>query len=92
MQRIRFIFRLWMSESMWFKILTISTLLISIVFSSSIFLHNTNYQSFAKLAAAIFFFAFGIKFRRNLKLSIVFFSIVVICIYLSWNSFDYTSL
>lgn len=92
MQKIKFLFRLWMNEPLWFKCLTVSTLLISIVFSSSVFFHNTNYQSLAKLATAIFFCAFGIIFRRNLKISIIFFSIVVICIFLAWNSFDYASL
>lgn len=92
MQKIKFLIRLWMNEPVWFKCLTVSTLLISIVFSSSIFSYNTNYQSLAKLATAIFFYAFGFIFRRNLKLSIIFFSLVIICIFLAWNSFDYASL
>ena len=92
MQKIKFLFRLWMNEPVWFKCLTVSTLIISIVFSSSFFSYNPNYQSLAKMATAIFFCAFGIIFRRNLKVSILFFSIVVICIFLAWNSFDYERL
>jgi hypothetical protein len=91
MQRIKFVIRMFMKEPLWFKILIFLTLLISIVYSSSYFSNNTNYQSLAKLSASIFFFTYGIKLRRNLKVSIVFFIFVIICIYLSWESLDYTS-
>jgi hypothetical protein len=84
--------RMFMKEPLWLKALIILSLIISIVFSSSLFSYNANYESLAKLAGAIFFFILGTKFRMNLKVSIIFFALVVICIYLSWKSFDYTSL
>lgn len=82
MQRIKLMYKLFLMEPMWFKILITLMLLISIIFSGS---DNTYYQSSAKLAAAIFFCAYGIKMRRNLRVSILFFALTVLCIYLSLN-------
>jgi hypothetical protein len=72
---------------LWFKILISTTLLISFIFSSSFFANNTYYQSCAKLATATFFCAFGIKMRRNVLTSVIFFTLAVLCIYLSWYNF-----
>ena len=83
MQRIKFMYKHYLSQPLWFKILTLSTFLISILFSSS---NNGYYQSGAKLAAAIFFCAYGINMRKNKKVSTIFFALMVICIYLSWSS------
>lgn len=55
MQRIKFIIKLFLIEPLWFKILISTTLLISIIFSSSLFSNNAYFQSCSKLAAAIFF-------------------------------------
>lgn len=90
MRRIKAMFYQFLNEPLWFKILIITTLLISIVFSSSPFSNNGYYPSFAKLAAAIFFTAYGFKMRRNRQLSTVFFILAVICIYLSWSSLKLT--
>lgn len=87
MQRITFMFKLFLKEPVWFKILISTTLLISIIFSSSLFSNNAYYQSCAKLAAAIFFCSYGIKMRRNLRISVIFFAVAVLCIYLSYDSF-----
>lgn len=83
MQRIKFMFKQFQKEPLWFKILISITLLISIVFSSSLFSDNAYFQSCSKLAAAIFFCIYGFKMRRNLKTSLIFFTLAGICVFLS---------
>lgn len=85
---IKFMYRQFLKEPLWFKILVSTTLLISIIFSNSFFSDNAYYQSCAKLAAAIFFCAYGIRMRRNLQISVIFFVLAVTCIYLSWHNFE----
>jgi len=65
MQRIKFALKQFLYEPLWFKILISTTLLISVIFSSSFFSSNAYFQSCSKLAAAIFFFSYGVKMRRN---------------------------
>lgn len=55
MQRIKFMYRQFLSEPLWFKILISTTFIISIIVSSSFFSDYVYYQSYAKLAAAIIF-------------------------------------
>jgi hypothetical protein len=81
-------YRVFLREPLWFKILIFTTLLISIIFSSSYFSDYAYYQSCSKLAAAIFFGAYGIKMRRNLQVSVIFFAVAALCIYLSWHNFE----
>jgi hypothetical protein len=81
-------FKQFLREPSWFRILIPVTLLISILFSTSSFSDNGYYQSGAKVAAAIFFSAYGIKMRRNFTTSIIFFALAVLCIYLSWHNFE----
>lgn len=81
-------YSLFLSEPLWFKVLISSTLLGAIVFSSSFFSDEGYYQSVAKLAAAVFFTAYGIKFRRNTRTSVIFFAVAVLCLYLSWQHFS----
>ncbi len=83
MHWIKFIINQFLTEPLWFKILISTTLVISILFSSSFFSSNAYFQSSSKLAAAIFFSAYGIKMRKNLKNSIIFLTLAGICIYLS---------
>lgn len=83
MQRIKFMIMQFLKEPLWFKILISTTLLISIVFSSSLFSDNAYFRSCSKLAAAIFFCTYGFKMRRNLKNSLIFFTLAGICIFLS---------
>ncbi|HYK72165.1 MAG TPA: hypothetical protein VEV44_03385 [Pseudoneobacillus sp.] len=83
MNRIHFMLKLFLKEPLWFKVLILSTLLISTIYSSSFFSNHVFYQSISKLAAAIFFFTYGYKFRRNLKTSILLFTLSVVCIVLS---------
>jgi hypothetical protein len=84
--RLQGIYKSFLREPLWFKILSSSTLLAAIVFSSSVFSDIGYYQSGAKLAAAIFFAAYGIKFRRNPRIFVLFFAMVLICIYLAWTN------
>ncbi|CAM4487131.1 hypothetical protein FHS16_005236 [Paenibacillus endophyticus] len=86
MQPIKAIYRQFLSEPMWFKIMILSALFLSIIFSSSYFLDHGYYQSLSKLAAAIFFGLYGIKMRRNKKVSSAFFIVAAVCMYLAWSS------
>ncbi|TLS51242.1 hypothetical protein FE782_16050 [Paenibacillus antri] len=61
------------------------SLLASIVFSSSAFPLGGYAASVSKLAAAVFFGAIGFNMRRNRRISILFFAIVALCLYLSWD-------
>ncbi|WP_173107208.1 hypothetical protein [Bacillus sp. KH172YL63] len=79
MQRIKCMINQFLSEPLWFKALIITTLLCSIIFSSSLFAGHDGFQGFSKIAAAIFFGAYGIKMRRNLRLSILFFILAGVC-------------
>jgi len=83
MQWIKFMIKQFLKEPLWFKILISATFLISIIFSSSFFSNNTYFKSCSKLAAAIFFCAYAIKFRRNLVTSFILYTSAVICIFLS---------
>jgi hypothetical protein len=83
LQRVKFMFQQFLHEPLWFKLLISSTLLISIIFSSSLFSSNPYYQGGSKLAAAIFFGAYGLKFKRNRVTSVLFFTVAALCIYLS---------
>ena len=83
MQRIKFMCKQFLREPIWFKILITVTLLISIVFSNSFFSNHAYYQSCSKLAAAIFFCAYGIKMRKNRITSLLLFTSAIICMYLS---------
>ncbi|WP_342422999.1 hypothetical protein [Paenibacillus sp. FSL E2-0178] len=85
MQRIILIYKQFLTEPMWFKILIITTLLAAVIFSSSSFPQNGYYQLTSKLAAAIFFTAYGVNFRSNTRVSAVFFVMAAVCIFLSWN-------
>lgn len=87
MQRITFMYRQFLREPLWFKLLISLTLLTTILFSSSLFSNHAYSQSIAKLAAAIFFCSYGIKMRRNVQLSVIFFALAALCIYLSWHYF-----
>ncbi|RIX50715.1 hypothetical protein D3P08_18580 [Paenibacillus nanensis] len=86
MNRIKFMYRQFLSEPLWFKIVISAMLLIAIVFSSSSF--NGYYQGAAKIAAAIFFMAYGIKFRRSTRIALLFFAVAMISVYLSWEQFN----
>ncbi|SDM87511.1 hypothetical protein [Bacillus sp. OK048] len=83
MLRIKWMIQLFLKEPLWFKLLITLTLLASITFSSSFFSNNPLYQSISKLAAAIFFCAYGFKLKMNRKISTIFFTVAAICIYLS---------
>lgn len=83
MQRIKWMVQLFLKEPLWFKLLIALTLLASIIFSSSFFSNTPLYQSISKAAAAIFFCAYGFKFRMNRLTSILFFTVAAICIYLT---------
>ncbi|OCA81672.1 hypothetical protein A8F94_22705 [Bacillus sp. FJAT-27225] len=83
MQWIKVMFKQFLNEPLWFKILISSTLLSSIILSSSFFSDKAYFQSSSKLAAAIFFCAYAFKFRRNLRTSVILCISAGICIFLS---------
>lgn len=92
MQQLKGFYIQFLREPLWFKALILTTLLLSIVFSSSAFSEQGYYQSSAKLAIAIFFVAYGVKLRGNRKIAAAFFFLAMISIYLSWNSLDFTNI
>ena len=75
--------QLFLKEPLWFKLLITVTLLASIIFSSSFFSDTPMYQSMSKLAAAIFFCAYGFNMRMNRIVSTILFIAAAICVYLS---------
>ncbi|GIP38673.1 hypothetical protein J31TS4_19530 [Paenibacillus sp. J31TS4] len=86
MQRIAILYRQFLREPLWFQLLIIAALLSSIVFSTSLVTMDGYSQSAAKLAAAVFFCAYGWKWRRTTKqISAVFFALTAICLYLAWD-------
>ncbi|NQX61204.1 hypothetical protein [Paenibacillus qinlingensis] len=83
MQRFKYMYKQFLKEPLWFKILVLTTLIISIVFSSSGF--SPNMQSLGKIAAAIFFCTYAIQFRRQVKLSGAFYVLAGLCLYVAWD-------
>ena len=71
MQRIKFMWKQFLRQPAWFKLVISITFLASIIFSSSYFSGNDYYESISKLAAAIFFGVCGYKTRRNRQTSII---------------------
>ncbi|MFC5530764.1 hypothetical protein [Cohnella yongneupensis] len=88
MQRLKFMGKLFLREPLWFKILAPAALLISIVFSSSLFSEYAYSQSVGKLATAVFFCIFGIKMRYNRRVSYVFYAFAALSLYLAWDRYD----
>lgn len=86
MQRIKLMIKVFLNEPLWFRILISITLLASIILSSSFFSNHAYLRSCSKLAAAIFFCAYAIKFRRNFKTALIFYACTIICFLLSIRS------
>ncbi|MDG0809268.1 hypothetical protein [Cohnella rhizosphaerae] len=87
MQRLNFMYRFFLGQPLWFKVLAPAALLMSILLSSSLFGEDNAYEGGAKLAAAVFFGVWGVPFRRNRPLAIVFFAFSALCVYLAVNAF-----
>ena len=83
MQRVKFMIKVFLNEPLWFKLIISITFLASIILSSSYFSHQAYLQSSSKLAAAIFFFTYGMKIRRSFGKALILFACSVLCIYLS---------
>ncbi|GGG01523.1 hypothetical protein GCM10010912_52960 [Paenibacillus albidus] len=77
-----------LSEPLWFKLLVGTMLLLSILFSSSLVPDHPYYEGGSKLAAAVFFTAYGINMRRNRKISLIFAALAVVSLILSWRNFQ----
>lgn len=86
MGRIQSFFKLFLREPLWFRMVVGFSLLASIAFSSSAFSLGGYSESVSKLAAAIFFGAFGLNMRCNRRISIVFFAVTAVCLYLSLDA------
>ncbi|MBB3112758.1 hypothetical protein FHS18_004860 [Paenibacillus phyllosphaerae] len=86
MNRVMFILKLFAREPLWYQVLIVAALLVSILFSSSFFAEGY-YPSLSKLAAAVFFVAVGFKLRQNRTVAGVFLVVTVLCLYLSWQSY-----
>lgn len=86
MQRIIFMIKGFLQEPLWFKLLISLTFLASVVLSSSFFSHNDYLQGYSKLAASIFFLAYGVKIRRSFGKAFILFGCSALCIYLFISS------
>lgn len=87
MQRLKFMYRLFLMQPLWFKVLAPTALLLSILLSSSTFGEGAAYEGGAKLAAAVFFGLWGIPFRRNRQLALIFLALTALSLYLAVNAF-----
>lgn len=76
-------YKQFLKEPLWFKVLVLTTLVISIVFSGSVF--SSSVQSIAKFAAAVFFCTYAIKFRRIVKVSVAFYVLAGLCLFVAWG-------
>ncbi len=88
MQRLKFMGKMFLREPLWFKILAPATLLISILLSGELFSDDSNSQSIGKAAAAIFFLIFGIKMRYNRRVSVIFYVLAALSLYLAWDRYE----
>lgn len=86
MVRVQAYLKLFMREPLWFRMLVGISLLASIVLSSSAFPLGGYSEGLSKLAAAVFFVAFGINMRRNRRVSFLFLALAALCLALSWAS------
>ncbi|MFC3798856.1 hypothetical protein [Cohnella sp. GCM10012308] len=87
MQRLKFIYRFYLMQPLWFKISAPAALLASIIFSGSSFGDESFYEGWAKLSAAVFFGLWGARLRSNRQLFIVFFALAALSLYLAANAF-----
>lgn len=85
MQRIFLIYKQFLTEPLWFKILIITTLLAAVIFSSSSLPQNGYYQLTSKLAAAIFLQPMALISVQTPGF-LLFLVMAAVCIFLSWNS------
>ncbi|MBM7608458.1 hypothetical protein JOD29_001703 [Lysinibacillus composti] len=83
MRSIKYMIMHFLREPLWFKVLILTTLFLSIFFSSSLFVNAPYLQSLAKIAAALFFCTYGFKMKGSRKNSIIFYSLAFLCIILS---------
>jgi predicted Na+-dependent transporter len=87
MQKIRFMFKMFIREPLWFRVLILAMLLASIVFSSSAASGIDYADSYAKIAAAILFLTVGLKLRRNARLLVIFGLLTLLSLYLAWDGY-----
>jgi len=86
MRRIHSFYKLFLREPLWFRMVVVISLLMSIVLSSSAFSLGGYSESVSKLAATVFFGAFGVNMWRNRRISLIFFAIAVLCLYVSLDA------
>lgn len=82
MSRVKFMLEQFLAEPWWFKLLISITLLVSVIFSG---FERAGYQSGAKLAAALFFVVYGVKFWRSRLTALLLLAMAVVSLYLSWQ-------
>ncbi len=81
-------FQLFLREPLWFRVLVLAMLLVSIIFSSSAASDIDYANSYAKIAAAILFLSVGLKLRQNSRLLIIFGLLTLLSLYLAWDSYS----
>jgi hypothetical protein len=87
MKKIKLFAGLFLREPRWFKILIAGSLLLSILFSSSVFDGYSFFQGASKAAAAIFFGAWGIKLKASRGAAAAMFAASVVCLGLAVSAF-----
>jgi hypothetical protein len=88
MKKIKLFAGLFFREPAWFKVLIAGSLLLSILFSSSVFSGDA-FQGASKAAAAVFFGAWGIKLKASRGASVAMFLLSAACLGLAAAAFYY---
>ncbi|MDT0161031.1 hypothetical protein [Bacillus sp. AG4(2022)] len=90
MKKIKLFAGLFLREPLWFKILITGSLFLSILFSSSVFAEGgAFFQGTSKIAAAVFFGAWGIKLKASRGASAALFIAAAVCLGLGAAAFYY---
>ncbi|MGD6843720.1 hypothetical protein ACQCVH_14500 [Bacillus infantis] len=88
MKRLKLFAGLFLREPLWFRILIAGSLLLSILFSSSVFADGGSFfQGASKAAAAIFFGALGMKLKASRGAGAAMFLASAICLVLAASAF-----
>ncbi|MEN8698084.1 hypothetical protein [Bacillus infantis] len=83
MKKVKLFAGLFLREPLWFKILITGSLLLSILFSSSVFSDDSIFQGASKAAAAVFFVAWGIKLKASRGAAAAMFLTSAVCLVLA---------
>ncbi|OME86076.1 hypothetical protein BK120_08785 [Paenibacillus sp. FSL A5-0031] len=86
MRRLKAFYRFFKREPLWYRAINVISSWVSIVLSTAAISLDGYEESVSKQAVAIFFGTFGINMRRNKRISLLFFVLAGLCLYLSWDA------